>query len=77
VARKGHYCVLTNNCQHFCTAARYLTEPKSIDVRNYMLVLGFFALFFGVAYYVYRSNKTECSDNDPETRANDSQRKKK
>jgi hypothetical protein len=86
VAQKGVYDPVTNNCQNFCTAARYLTEPKSIDVSENIKMYGTLALgVAGVAAgaklilcLFSGSKKTETSDNNPETRSNeDSLRKKK
>jgi len=78
VAQKGVYDPVTNNCQHFCTAARYLTEPKSIDVIENIKMMRNIAV--GVAGGVAAVKLISCliSDNNPKTRSNeDSLRKKK
>lgn len=78
MAQKGVYDPVTNNCQHFCTAARYLTKPKSIDVIENIKMMGNIA--GGVAGGVAAVKLISCliSDNNPKTRSNeDSLRKKK
>jgi hypothetical protein len=86
VAQKGVYDPVTNNCQHFCTAARYLTEPKSIDVSENIKMMGKIAVGVAggaaavklISCLIFGSNKTETSVNNPKTRSNeDSLRKKK